>query len=160
VVNAAGPFQRAALLEQSPADWRAMFENNLDPVFFTARAAAPHMMARGFGRILSFSMANADRVVANTGVTAHFIAKTAVQQLTRALARELAPHGITANCISPGVIDTEHADPREIERMRPRIPAGRLGTPSDVVAAARFLLSDEAAYVNGANIIVSGGWGI
>jgi len=160
VVNAAGPFQRVGLLDQRPSEWRAIFENNLDPVFFTARAAAPLMIAQGWGRILNFSMANADRVVANTGVTAHFIAKTAVQQLSRALARELAPHGITVNCISPGIIATESADVAELERMQSRIPAGRLGTPADVVAAARFLLSDEAAYITGANLIVSGGWGI
>jgi 3-oxoacyl-[acyl-carrier protein] reductase len=160
LIHCAGPYARARLLEQSPAEWRAMFAGNLDSLFYTARAAAPRLIATGRGRIVTFSMASADRMAANTGLTAHFIAKSGVQQLTRALARELAPHGVTANSISPGFIDTENAPADELERMTARIPAGHVGTTADVVAAVRFLLSDEAGYVTGADIVVSGGWGI
>jgi len=160
VVNAAGPYHRAKLLEETAEGWRSMFANNLDPVFFTAKCAAPKMIERKWGRILSFSMANADRVSANTAVTAHFIAKMGVNALTRALAKELAPHGVTANCISPGFIDSKSAPPEELEKMAKRIPARGVGTVSDVVAAARYFLSDEASYVTGANIVVSGGWGL
>lgn len=160
LINCAGPYQQVALLEQRPEDWRAMFANNLDPVFFTARAAAPRMIAAGRGRIISFSMARAENVIANTALTAHFIAKTGVQQLTRALARELAPHGITVNSIAPGFIDSSSAPPDELERMKAKIPAGHIGTLADTVAATRFLLSDEASYITGTNILVSGGWGL
>ncbi len=160
VINAAGPYHRAKLLAESPDGWRSMFANNLDPVFFTARYAAPGMIERRWGRIISFSMANADRVTANTAVTAHFIAKMGVNALTRALAKELAPHGVTANCISPGFINSKSAPAEELEKMTKRIPAGSVGTIEDVVAAARYFLSDEAAYVTGANLVVSGGWGL
>jgi 3-oxoacyl-[acyl-carrier protein] reductase len=104
-------------------------------------------------------MANADRAGAFPGVAAHYIAKVGVIALVRQLARALAPHGVTANAVSPGYIDSGSTT-EETRAAVPKIPAGRAGTIDDVVAATMFLLSDEAAYVNGANLIVSGGWGI
>ena len=160
IINAAGPYHRARLLEETPEGWRSMFTNNLDPVFYTARYGVPLMKRHGWGRILSFSMASADRVVANKVVTAHFIAKMGVIALTRALAKELAPHGITANVLSPGFVDSKSAPEEELKKMAKKIPAGGVGTVADVVAAARFFLSEEAGYTSGANLIVSGAWGI
>jgi 3-oxoacyl-[acyl-carrier protein] reductase len=80
--------------------------------------------------------------------------------LTKTLAKVLGPHGITVNAISPGFIASGSAPQEELEKMRKSIPAGYIGELQDTVAAARFLLSDEARYVNGANIQVSGGWGV
>jgi len=160
LVNGAGPYHRVPLLQETSAAWREMFDNNLHPVFDLARAVAPGMKERGWGRILSFAMANVDRYQANPQVTAHYIAKIGVLVLTRTLARVLAPHGITVNAISPGLIDSGSADADELAAMLPNIPAKRLGTVEDTLAVARFLLSDDAAYVTGANIIVSGGWGL
>jgi 3-oxoacyl-[acyl-carrier protein] reductase len=118
------------------------------------------MKQRGWGRIISFGMANADRLQANPQVTAHYIAKIGVIVLTRTLARVLAPWGITVNTISPGFIDSGSAPTEELEQMLKNIPAKRLGTLDDAVAVARFLLSDDAAYVNGANVVLSGAWGL
>lgn len=160
VVNAAGPYHRVPLLQETPAAWRAMFDNNLHPVFYLARAAAPGMTARRWGRIVSFAMANADQMAGQTEVTAYYIAKAGVLILTRSLARALAPHGITVNAISPGFIATGSAPPEELATLVKRIPAGHVGEPSDAVAAAMFLLSEEARYVTGTNVHVSGGWGI
>lgn len=157
VVNAAGPFHRAGVLQETVEGWREMLGGNLDAVFYTSRFAAPYMIEQRWGRILTFSLANADRVAANTGLTAHFVAKLGVQALTRTLARELAPHGVTANCISPGFIDTGQVARQEA--VQADIPAGRIGRIDDAVAAARFLLSEDASYINGANLTVSGGWG-
>ncbi len=160
LIVSAGPYHRTPLLAETDEGWRGMFANNLDPVFFLAQAALPGMKSRGWGRILTFSMANADKLQANPMVTAHYIAKVGVLVLTRTLARAGARAGVTANCISPGFIDSGSATPAELDDMRGRIPARRIGALSDVVGAARFLLSDEAGYVNGANLHVSGGWGV
>jgi 3-oxoacyl-[acyl-carrier protein] reductase len=160
VVNAAGPYHRAKILDETVEGWRSMFTNNLDPVFFTAKYAAPGMIERKWGRIVSFSMASADRIAANTAVTAHFIAKSGVLSLSRALAKELAPHGVTVNCISPGFIDSKSAPAEELQSMTKRIPAGYVGSVDDAVAAARFFLSEDSQYTTGANLQVSGGWGL
>ena len=160
LINCAGPYHRVDILKETPEGWREMFANNLDPVFFLSRAVAPGMMERKWGRIVSFSMATADQLTAQPGVTAHYIAKTGVLVLTRTLARTLAPHGITVNSISPGFVDSGSAPAEELEGMAKRIPAGYVGSTDDAVHAVRFLLSDEARYVNGANIHLSGAWGI
>lgn len=160
LINGAGPYHRVNLFDETIAGWREMFDGNLHPIFYLARAAAPGMKARKYGRIISFSMANADQMEAQPDVTAHYIAKAGVLILTRTLAKLLAPHGITVNAISPGFIDSGSAPPGELAAVVKRIPAGYIGTVDDTVGAVRYLLSPEARYVNGANIQVSGAWGI
>lgn len=160
LINGAGPYHRTNLFEETIDGWREMFDGNLHPIFYLAKAVAPGMKARKFGRIINFSMANADQMIAQPDVTAHYIAKAGVLILTRTLAKLLAPHGITVNAISPGFIDSGSAPPEELAGMTKRIPAGYVGTVDDTVAAVRYLLSSEARYVNGANIQISGAWGI
>jgi len=160
LINCAGPYHRVPLLEESVDGWRAMFDNNLHPVFYLSRAVARGMMERRWGRIVNFSMANADQLVAQPQVTAHYIAKAGVLVLTRSLARALGPHGVTVNAISPGFIRSGSAPESELAAMVKNIPAGYAGEVSDIVAIVNFLLSDHARYVNGANIHSSGGWGI
>ena len=160
LINCAGPYHRVELLQETPEGWREMFEGNLHPVFYLSHAVAPGMVTRKRGRILAFAMATADQLTAQPNVTAHYIAKAGVLVLVRSLARVLAPHGITVNAISPGFIDSGSTSAAELGAMRPRIPAGYVGELRDAVAAARFLLSDEARYVTGANLHLSGGWGI
>ncbi|MBI2468984.1 MAG: SDR family oxidoreductase [Candidatus Rokubacteria bacterium] len=160
LVNCAGPYHRVDILKETPAGWREMFDNNLHPVFYLARAVGPGMVVRKWGRIVAFAMASADQLTAQPNVTAHYIAKAGILVLVRSLARVLAPHGVTVNAISPGFIDSGSAPKSELDAMAPRIPAGFVGSVTDAVAAARFLLSEEARYVTGTNIHVSGGWGI
>lgn len=160
LINCAGPYHRVELLEETVEGWHAMFDNNLHPVFYLSRVVAPGMIARKWGRIVSFSMATADQLVAQPQLTAHYIAKTGVLVLTRSLARVLAPHGITVNAISPGFIDSGSAPKEELAAMVKRIPAGYVGSTRDAVGVVRFLLSEEARYITGANIHLSGAWGI
>jgi 3-oxoacyl-[acyl-carrier protein] reductase len=160
LINGAGPYHRINLFEETVEGWNNMFDGNLHPIFYLAQAVAPGMKARQTGRIITFSMANADQMISQPDVTAHYIAKAGVLILTRTLAKLLAPHGITVNAVSPGFIDSGSAPPAELAAMTKRIPAGYIGTVDDTVAAVRYLLSDEARYVNGANIQLSGAWGI
>jgi 3-oxoacyl-[acyl-carrier protein] reductase len=160
LIHCAGPYHRINLMEETPEGWASMFDNNLHPVFSLTQAAAPGMKARQYGRIITFSMANADQMIAQPDVTAHYIAKAGILILTRTWAKMLAPFGITANAVSPGFIDSGSAPVEELAGIVKRIPAGYVGEVRDPVAAVRFLLSDDARYVNGTNIHVSGGWGI
>ena len=160
LINGAGPYHRVPLFEETSDGWSEMFTNNLHPIFYLAKAVAPGMKARQSGRIISFSMANADKMEAQPHVTAHYIAKAGVLILTRTLAKILASDGITVNAISPGFIDSGSAPPGELEGMAKKIPAGYIGEIDDTVQAVRYFLSDEARYVTGANLHVSGGWGI
>jgi 3-oxoacyl-[acyl-carrier protein] reductase len=160
LIHCAGPFHRVDLLAETPDGWRAMFANNVDSLFYLARLVAPAMIERRFGRIIGFAMANADRPMAQTQITAHYLAKVAVLGLVRSLAKALAPYRITANSISPGFIDSGSLDLAELGQMAKSIPAGSAGTVDDITGAVLYLLSEEAGYVNGANINVSGGWGI
>jgi 3-oxoacyl-[acyl-carrier protein] reductase len=160
LVHAAGPYRRAHVLTESPEGWREIFASNLDALFYTSQAVAPLMKEAGWGRILAFGLAGVDRIVGQPELPAYAIAKLGVLALVRTLARALAPHGITANVISPGYIDTGSGPPGELERMLPSIPAGYVGVPDDAAGAALFLLSDDARYVNGANVVLSGAWGV
>ncbi len=160
LINGAGPYHRVNLFDETIDGWNEMFDGNLHPIFYLAQAVAPGMKARKAGHIINFSMANADQMEAQPDVTAHYIAKAGVLILTRTLAKLLAPYGITVNAVSPGFIDSGSAPPQELAAMTKRIPAGYIGAVDDTVAAVRFLLSEEARYVNGANIQISGAWGI
>lgn len=160
LIHCAGPYHRAPLLEETVEGWQSMFANNLHSFFYLSRAVAPGMIGRGWGRMVCFSMANADQLIAQPQLTAHYTAKVGLLVLARSLARVLAPHGITVNAISPGFLDTGSMPPAEIAAMAKKIPAGYVGAVEDAVSAVRFLLSEEARYVNGANIHLSGAWGI
>jgi 3-oxoacyl-[acyl-carrier protein] reductase len=160
LINGAGPYHRVNILDETSAGWNEMFAHNLHAVFYVSKAVAPGMKARKRGRIITFSMANADQMVSQPEVTAHYIAKAGVLILTRTLAKTLAPHGITVNAISPGFVNSGSAPEAELAGMVKKIPAGYVGELGDAVSAVRFLLSDDARYVTGTNLHLSGGWGI
>ena len=160
LINCAGLYHKVPLLDETVDGWNAMFEHNLNPIFYLSKSVAETMKTHQWGRIINFGIANADQMIAQTNITAHYISKTGVLILTRSLAKVLGPYGITVNSISPGFIDSENAHSEEMNEMKPHIPAGYLGNADDIVSAVKFLLSDEARYINGTNIHVSGGWGI
>ena len=160
LINGAGPYHRVSLLQESNAGWHDMFDNNLHPVFYLTQAVLPIMKAQKWGRIVSFTMANAEQLIAQPQLTAHYIAKVGLLALSRSFAKLIAADGITMNCVGPGFIDSGSAPKEELERMVKMIPAGYVGSVGDAVAAVRYLLSDEARYVNGAHIQLSGAWGV
>ncbi|MFO0775779.1 MAG: SDR family oxidoreductase [Nitrospiraceae bacterium] len=160
LIHCAGPYHRVPLLEETAAGWDEMIAGNLHSLFHMAQAVTPGMIARKHGHIVAFGMANGDRMGGQPNVTGHYVAKAGVLILIRTLAKILAPHGIRANAVSPGYIDSGSAPADELAAALKTIPAGYLGSVDDVASAVRYLLSDESRYVNGANIQVSGAWGI
>jgi 3-oxoacyl-[acyl-carrier protein] reductase len=160
LINSAGPYHRAPLLDETNEGWHSMFDNNLHPVFYLSKAVIPLMKERRWGRIISFSISNAEQLIAQPQLTAYDISKVGLVVLMRSLARLVAPHGITANCVAPGYIDSGSAPRDELAAAINRIPAGYIGTVAQTAAVVRFLLSDEAGYINGANIQLSGAWGV
>ena len=119
----------AGNFRETAEGWREMFTHNLDPVFFLGQAVMPGMRQRGFGRILTFSMANAHKLQANPQVAAHYAAKVGVVALTRTLARIGAGSGVTANCISPGFIDSGSAPARKNIMSTTWQPCDRIWPP-------------------------------
>jgi 3-oxoacyl-[acyl-carrier protein] reductase len=160
VNNAAAVY--STRFEQIPeSEWRRSVDVNLTGPFLLIQAVAPFMKAEGFGRVINVSSLAGRSVSTLAGV--HYSAsKAALLGLTRAAAKELAPHGITVNAVCPGLIDTElvheTATDERIEMIRSqRIPAQRLGRPVEVADLVCFLVSDQAGYITGASIDINGG---
>ena len=163
--NNAGAVRFGPVDEQSFADWRFTLAAELDSVFLASKHAWPHLKASR-GTILNVaSTAGISGSMTNQRV-AHSASKGGVIAVTRQLAAEGAPHGIRANAISPGMIATPGAEQNLLAPDHPMrtiataIPLARLGTAGDIVPAAVFLCSDEAAYITGANLVVDGGWSV
>ncbi|NAZ84335.1 SDR family oxidoreductase [Kineococcus sp. R8] len=162
--NNAGATRFSPIAETSYADWSFVLRHELDIVFLATRAAWPHLVARGGGAILLVgSTAGITGSRTNTRI-AHTATKGGVVAMTRQLAAEGAPHGIRANCVSPGMIRTPATESDVLRADHPMhtiaqaIPLGRIGDPEEIARCALFLLSDEASYVTGANLVVDGGW--
>jgi 3-oxoacyl-[acyl-carrier protein] reductase len=159
VVNNAGIWKRAPIDEMSDGEWHEMLAVNLTGTFHVVRAAVPAMKAAGSGRIVNIGSTAGQR---GEAFHAHYATtKGGVIALTKSLAVELAPNGITVNCVAPGWTDTDMArdaltgdDAPSILRT---IPLGRAGRPEEVAAAVVFLASDLASYITGEIVNVNGG---
>ncbi len=138
--------------------WLRVFEDNLFAVVRLAGLVVPGMHDRGHGRVVVFGHAGVSTLRPPATVAAWYAAKAALLCFSRALAAEHAGHGVTVNCVSPGVIDTGGVEPGVFARVVAKVPGGRAGEPDDVASTVRWLLSDEAGYVTGAEITVAGGW--
>ena len=156
----AGINHRVALDEFTDDDWRRVIDTNLTACFALARDAARTMVAQDAGRIIMIGSIMGR--MARPGIVAYVAAKGGIAALTRALAAELGPAGVTCNAIAPGYITTDltaplAADPAFDAKVKSRTPAGRWGRPEEVAHAAVFLASDAASYVNGHVLTVDGG---
>ncbi|KEP39391.1 short-chain dehydrogenase [Mycobacterium kansasii] len=162
LVNAAGldGFKRFANITFE--DWQRVIDVNLNGVFHTIQAVLPDMVEAGWGRIVNISSSSTH---SGTPYMAHYVAaKSAVNGLTKTLALEYGPSGITVNAIPPGFIDTpmlrkaaEQGFLGDIEENIARTPVRRMGRPEDIAAACAFLVSEEAGYITGQILGVNGG---
>ncbi|MBI1417039.1 MAG: glucose 1-dehydrogenase [Limimaricola sp.] len=150
--------------EVSAADWQAIFDVNLSGAFFMAQAVAPAMKHKGAGRIVNIS-SGAGRGISLTGIQAYTSAKAGQIGLTRQLAHELGPFGITVNCVAPGFVRSNPTTERQWEemgedgqaRLLGQIAMRRLGTPDDIAHMVMFFASDLAGWITGECIGVDGG---
>lgn len=156
LVNNAGLFQRKPALELDEAEWDRLLDTNLKAAFFCAQAAARAMLGKGGGAIVN--VASDAAWSGGLNPCAHYAAsKAGLTSITRSLAKELAPHRIRVNALAPGLIATDMGGTAGATLPGLRIPLGREGTPEEVAAAVVFLASDEASYVTGAVLNLSGG---
>ncbi len=165
VVNNAGVDQHAFFTDMPEAEWRRLLEVNLVAVLAVVQATLPAMQAARFGRIVNIASEAAR--LGSKGGAVYAAAKGGVIAFTKSIARENARFGVTANCVAPGPIDTPmlHAGMAEVgAKLKDAVVAAtllkRLGTPDEVAAAVAFLTSDEAGYITGETIGVSGGMGL
>jgi 3-hydroxybutyrate dehydrogenase len=171
LVNNAGMQHVAPVEDFPPEKWDAILALNLSAAFHTARLAVPHMKAQGWGRIIA--TASAHSKAASPFKAAYVAAKHGIDGLTKVLALELAEHGITANCISPGYVWTPLVENQIPDTMAARAlsreevvndvllakqPTKKFVQPGEVAAMAVFLCRDEAQNINGANLSIDGGW--
>ena len=156
--NNAGITRDARLVKMTEDEFDSVVDVNLKGVFNLTQAVAPHMIERGYGRVISAS--SIVGLYGNFGQTNYVATKAGVIGMTRVWARELGPKGITANAVAPGFIATDMVKtvPQEVlDKFISMTPARRLGEPEDIANAFLFLASDEASFVNGAVLSVDGG---
>ncbi len=160
LVNNAGVAQQKLLTDVTDADWRDMLDTHLSGAFYLSRAVLGGMIRRGEGRIV-----NVSSIWGQVGASCeapYSAAKAGLIGLTKALAKEVGPSGVTVNCVCPGVIETDMLaglDEADLEALRQQTPLGRLGTPQDVAGLIVWLCGPQAGFVTGQIIGVNGGFG-
>jgi 2-hydroxycyclohexanecarboxyl-CoA dehydrogenase len=162
LVTSAGVDSFDPVLDITPELWERPIAVNLTGTFSCAQAAIADMMAAGWGRIVTISSSSAQSGAPNM---AHYVAsKGGVISLTKALAVDLARHGVTVNTIPPSLVDTPMSRAAEgngyfpgVDVVAPMVPVGRAGTPEDIAAMCSFLCSDEGEYITGQVMGVNGG---
>ncbi len=163
LVNAAGLTSFRRFTNLTPAEWSKVVDVNLNGVFHVTQAVLPDMLESGWGRIVNISSSSTHS--GSPYQTAYVAAKSAVNGLTKSLALEYGPSGITANVVPPGSIDTPMLRAAEekgllggsIDDIAARIPVRRIGRPEDIAATCSFLVSEEAGYITGQIVGVNGG---
>ena len=161
LVNNAGLTRDGVLARMSDDDWRSVLDTNLSSVFYTCRAVMRGMMKRRAGAIVNVS--SIVGVHGNWGQANYAASKSGIIGFTKSLAQELGSRGVRANVVAPGYIKTRLTEviPEDARtKMLDLTPLGRLGDPEDVAGAVRFLCSDEAAFITGEVLLVSGGLGM
>jgi NAD(P)-dependent dehydrogenase (short-subunit alcohol dehydrogenase family) len=161
LANVAGVSSPIAFLDVTNAEWDRVFDVNIKGPFFTIRRTLPGMLKRSLGRIVNVSSVSAQRGGGTYSKVPYSASKAAILGLTRALAREVGPFGVTVNAVSPGPIDTDimggRLTPERRIELAKDLVVGRLGTVDDVAAVIAFLMGSDAGFVTGATYNVNGG---
>jgi 3-oxoacyl-[acyl-carrier protein] reductase len=159
LVNNAGIAGQAAAVAEYPLEeWRRVLAIDLDGVFYCCRAALPHMLERGSGRIVNIASISGKE--GNPNMSAYSAAKAGVIGFTKALGKEVATRGVYVNCVTPAVIATDilkQLNDEAVGYMTARIPMGRTGQPEEVAALVAWLASNECTFSTGAVFDISGG---
>ena len=158
LVNNAGITRDNIFMRLKDDEWDQVIAVDLTAGFRLARAAVRGMMRRRYGRIIGIT--SVVGVTGNAGQGNYAAAKAGMIGMSKALAQEVASRGVTVNCVAPGFVETamtQALTEKQREAILPRVPAGRLGTSSEVAAAVVYLASSEAAYVTGQTLHVNGG---
>jgi 3-oxoacyl-[acyl-carrier protein] reductase len=160
LVNNAGLTRDNLFMVMKDEQWDEVIAVNLTSTFMLMRAASRHMLRSrsGFGRIISISSVSG--IIGNPGQGNYAASKAGIIGMTKSLAREVAPRGITANCIAPGFVKTSMTGAlteKQVEAIMAAIPAQGFGSPEDISAAAVYLASNEGRYVTGQTLHVNGG---
>lgn len=158
LVNNAGITRDGLVVRMKESDWQEVLAVNLNGAFHCSKLVAKSMMKQRWGRIIN--MTSVVGVTGNAGQVNYVASKAGVIGLTKAMAKELASRNITVNAVAPGYIETDMTaalNEKARQAMIGQIPCGRTGKPEEVAAVVKFLASDQAAYITGQVIHVSGG---
>ena len=160
LVNNAGVLRRTGILALDEDEWDLVLDVNLKGTYLCTRAVLPAMKEAGWGRVVNIS-SSAGRSVSTLGGPHYTTAKAAVLGFTRAVAKEMAPFGITLNAVCPGLVNTEMVSEvitgAQVRDYADSFPIGRLAEPEEVAELVAFLASDRAAYITGASLDINGG---
>ena len=159
LVNNVGTFYWKAVVETTHEEWQRVIASNLFSTYYMSKSVVPVMRRQRWGRIINIGAVGAERAFGQATISAYAAAKAAVVSFTRSLAIEEAKHGITVNVINPSNVDEKDLTLDEARRIRDtRSPIGRPPSADDVAAAVKFFASDEADFITGQVLNVSGGW--
>ena len=154
LVNNVGDYIKKPIDETTPEEWQTMLDSNLNAPFYLTQTALPYLCTTGYGRVVNLGFAGAQNLLARSGIAPYVIAKTGMILYSKALAKRLAPKGVTVNVVAPGIAETSVSKPVD------EIPLGRLAEVEELARAVLFFVEEKSSYLTGQVLEVAGGWNL